>query len=82
MADRAHHVLDHLPEHGSAIRKRIRADPEFRSLCEDYGEAFEALRRWEDSAVSHRAERIAEFRRLVGDLEAEILAELGAWRRG
>lgn len=78
MADKAHYVLDQLPEHRHPIRERMRIDQEFRSLCEDYGEAFEALRRWEGSDDSHRSARIEEFRRLLGELEAEILAELGA----
>ena len=82
MADKTHHVFDQMPEYRHLIRERMRVDPEFCLLCEDYGEAFEALRHWEDCTASHRAERIAEFRRLVGDLEAEILAELGARRRG
>jgi hypothetical protein len=78
VADKAHYVLDQLPEHRHAIRERMGVDQEFRSLCEDYGDAFEALRRWEGSDDSHRVARIEEFRRLLGDLEAEILAELGA----
>ncbi|MGZ9020617.1 MAG: hypothetical protein ACXW3S_11795, partial [Rhodoplanes sp.] len=65
MADKAHHVLDQLPEHRQPIRARMLSDPEFRSLCEDYGDAFEALRRWEGSADSHRTARIEEFRRLL-----------------
>ena len=78
MADKAHHVFDQLPEHRYPIRERMGVDQEFRSLCEDYGDAFEALRHWEGSADSHRPARIAEFRRLLGELETEILAELGA----
>jgi hypothetical protein len=78
VADKAHHVLDQLPEYRHRIRECMRVDQEFQSLCEDYGDAFEALRRWEGSADSHRPARIEEFRRLLGELEAEILLELGA----
>jgi hypothetical protein len=77
MTEKAHHVLDQLPQHRPALRERMLVDREFRSLCEDYGDALEALRRWEVSADRHRAARVEEFRRLLGELEMEILAELG-----
>jgi hypothetical protein len=78
MAEKMHHVLDQLPEHRHLLRERMLVDPEFRSLCEDYGDAFEALLRWEVSTDSHRPARIEEFRRLLSELEAEILVELAA----
>lgn len=77
MSENGRHVLDQLPQHAAAIRERMIVDREFRSLCEDYGDAFEALRRWEVSADCHRAARVEEFARLVAELESEILAELG-----
>jgi len=77
MTEKTHHVLDQLPQHGYALRERMIVDREFRSLCEDYGDALEALRRWEASADRHRAARIEEFRGLLAELEIEILAELG-----
>jgi hypothetical protein len=78
VADKTHHVLDPLPKHRHPIRERMRVDQEFRSFCEDYGDAFEALRRWEGSADSHQTARFEEFRRLLAELEAEILVELDA----
>ena len=78
MTEKTQHVLDQLPQHKHALRERMLADREFRSLCEDYGDAWEALRRWEASADGHRAARVEEFGRLLAELESEILAELGA----
>jgi hypothetical protein len=78
LPDKIGHVLERLPDHRHAILQRMMGDPEFRSLCEDYGDAFAALRRWEVSVDSHRAERVEEFARLLAELESEILAELGA----
>jgi hypothetical protein len=78
VTDKAHHVLDQLPEHRHPIRERMLVDPEFCSLCEDYGDAFEALRHWECSVDTRRTARVEEFRRLLGELKTEILAELGA----
>lgn len=77
MAEKTRHVLDRLPEHRNALRGRMMVDPEFRSLCEDYGEAIEALRRWEVSSDRSRAARVAEYQRLVAELESEIRGELG-----
>lgn len=78
--EKARHVLERLAAHRRAIEARLAADPAFRSLCEDHGEALEALRHWEASAGRHRAARILEFRCLVAELEREIEAALGIVR--
>lgn len=77
MIEKTRHVLERLPDHRHALRQRMMVDREFRSLCEDYGDAFEALRRWEVSDDRHRRERIEEFGRLLLELESEIRGELG-----
>lgn len=77
MPDKSRHVLDQLPQHAAAMRERMIVDREFRSLCEDYGETIEALRRWEASDDRHRQERVEEFRTLLAELELEIARELG-----
>jgi hypothetical protein len=76
MPDHQHHVLERLPGHQLAIRQRMIADPSFRSLCEDFDVAFEALRRWETSADANRTARVTEFKALLDDLEQDILREL------
>jgi len=77
MAEKTHHVLERLPEHRHAIQERMLVDREFRSLCDDYDDALEALRRWEASGDQHREIRVEEFSKLVEDLEEEIVRELG-----
>jgi hypothetical protein len=76
MPEKTQHVLDQLPQHRTVLRERMLVDQEFRSLCEDYGDAAEALRHWEVSADGRRAARVEEFGRLLAELESEILAEL------
>jgi len=76
MTEKTHHVLDQLPQHQPALRERMMVDREFRSLCEDYGDTLEALRRWEVSADRHQAARVEEFRNLLAELEQDILREL------
>jgi hypothetical protein len=75
--DKMHHVLDQMPEYRHLIRERMRVNQEFRFLCEDFGEAFEALQYWKGSTDVRQAKRVEEFRGLMDDLAAEILAVLG-----
>jgi hypothetical protein len=78
MSAKTRHVLDKLPQHALAVCERMIVDRDFRSLCEDYGDACEALRRWQISDDRRRQERIEEYQELLRDLEREILRELSA----
>jgi hypothetical protein len=69
-------LMRRFPYLEKAIEDRFVASPEFRSLCADYVDATEALTRLEDSLDPTVHSRIAEYRRLVRNLEAEILVEL------
>lgn len=60
------------PFQGMAIKERAARDEEFRDLCTDFGDAEEALRRWEQSTDPKSALRCAEYVELVGDLAREI----------
>jgi hypothetical protein len=81
MSDRYHHVFERLPGHQLAIRQRMIADPSFRSLCEDFDEAYEALKRWQTSADTNRTARVTEFTLLLHELEQDILRELAGRRQ-
>lgn len=70
------HAIERLPAQRAALERRLLADRSFRALCEDYGEAIEALRRWEGSSDPRSGERVAEFRALAAELEIEIRAYL------
>jgi hypothetical protein len=64
------------PQHASKIRRFQAGDPNFRSICEDYGLAQRALKHWE---AARQAERIAEYRQILTELEAEALTILNAF---
>ncbi len=65
------------PQHASKIRRFQARDPDFRSICEDYGLAQRALKHWEAAGQARR--RIAEYRQILTELEAEALAILKAF---
>ena len=72
------HVVQRFPGRWGDIAALGQASEDFRALCDDYGEAMEALRRWQAATADPNAPaRIEEFRQLVAELEDEILAELG-----
>jgi hypothetical protein len=50
-----------------AVRRLYASDPEFKSLCEDYSIATDALERWK--ADEGKAE---DYRQLIRELEDEI----------
>ena len=61
-----------LPADAERIRRRFWRDAEFRTVCEDYRDASDALARLEADAGAD-AGRIEEYRQLA----AELLAEAG-----
>jgi hypothetical protein len=61
------------PDRELAIRRLCHRDSEFLGVCEDYEEAVAALRRWQAREDEAKAE---EYRRLVAELEEEILGDL------
>ncbi len=65
------------PECELAIRRLYGADAAFRGVCDDFEEAVVAHGRWRKEGASGAA-RAEEYRLLVAELEAEILAMLAA----
>ncbi len=57
---------------GARIEREILKNPEFRSLCEDYGDAVEALECWTQAGDPAAQQKISEYRKLVEDLDREI----------
>lgn len=51
-------------------------DPALNSLLDDYDMAVDCLRQWQMAHHPHAAERVLEYRTLVAEIEAEILAIL------
>jgi hypothetical protein len=69
--------MSRFPRHEFAIRRLFVRDPEFRSVCDDYGEVQRALEHWQ-AAARPVPERVAEYRRMLAELEAEALGMLTA----
>jgi hypothetical protein len=68
-------LIERFPDRELAIRRLCNLDSEFRTDCEDYCEAAEALLRWSKAGAMDRAE---EYRVILKELEAEILDVLKA----
>lgn len=79
MSERARYVVERFPDLAGAIKQYSSDSRFFRGLCEDYGEAVEALRHCQDSSSSTACERAEACRALILDLEREILHELHHW---
>jgi len=69
-------LMRRFPYLEKAIEDRFLECPEFRALCADFVDAVKALEHQEDSIEPRALQRIAEYRKLVGDLEAELLVEI------
>jgi hypothetical protein len=82
MSDKTRYVVERFPELAQAIKQYASDNRFFHSLCEDYGQAVEMMRRWEQSSDSEASPHFAMCHELVADLEQEILAELQLWNEG
>lgn len=76
MSDKTRRVVERFPDLAAVIKQYSADNRFFRSLCEDYGEAIDVLRRWEGEDNPPPPERINACRDLIVDLEQEILLEL------
>jgi hypothetical protein len=78
MSDEIESLACRFPQHASTIRRLQARDPSFRSICDDYGEAQRALKHWE-AAGQTAPGRVAEYRQILTELEAEACAILEAF---
>ncbi|GKX33874.1 MAG: hypothetical protein MnENMB40S_14920 [Rhizobiaceae bacterium MnEN-MB40S] len=74
MADAAI-VIRRFAAHEFSVRRLYASDQEFRLLCDDYADAVHACSVWR-----HDIRRAGEYRRLIDELEDEILEFLEAHR--
>jgi hypothetical protein len=72
-------LVNRFPRHELAIRRLYVRDPEFRAVCDDYAEVQRALEHWQ-AADRAAPGRVAEYRRMLEELEAEALTFLNAFR--
>jgi hypothetical protein len=75
MSDEVEALARRFPQHASTIRRLQARNPDFRSICDDYDDAQRALKHWE-AAGQAAPERVAEYRQILTELEAEALAIL------
>lgn len=79
MSDGARYVVERFPDLANAVKQYSSDNRFFRGLCQDYGEAVEALRQCETVYSPAAFERAEACRALILDLEREILLELHQW---
>ena len=79
MSDEIEALARRFPQHASKIRRLHARDPDFRSICDDYGLAQRALKHWEAVGQAAPPGRVEEYREIVQELEAEVLAILQAF---
>ena len=78
MSDEIEALARRFPQHASTIRRLHARDPDFRSICDDYGEAQRALKHWE-AAGQAAPGRVEEYRQICRSSKAEALAILQAF---
>ena len=78
MGDEVETLACRFPQHASTIRRLQARDPSFHSICDDYDDAQRALKHWQ-AAGQAAPERVAEYRQILQELEAEALAILDAF---
>jgi hypothetical protein len=79
MPDRSRHAVERFPDLAEAIKQYSADNRFFCSLCEDYGEAVETLRRWQESEDPSTHWRVSACRDLIAELENDMLRELQRW---
>ena len=65
-------IVGRLPDQELAIRRLCNSDAGFLGSCEDYQVAAAALRHWEGAGDAYAA-RADEYRKLLGEIEEEVL---------
>ncbi len=70
-------LVSRFPRQEFTIRRLYVRDPEFRAVCDDYGEVRRVLEHWQ-AAGRMVPGRVAEYRRMLEELEAEALTFLHA----
>jgi hypothetical protein len=68
------HVLERFPKAGNLIRRLFLADRGFRSVCEDYALARDALARFQAMPNAQQRPEIADYVSVIAELESEIVA--------
>lgn len=70
------HVTERFPELASPARKLYLRDDRFRSICEDLALAIGSLKSFEGRADAPLRPEIEDYRRVLSELDAELVAYL------
>lgn len=76
MSNQPSAILARFPDKCHLLTLRMSEDAEFYALCLDHEICVEALNYWSTSDKPEANVRQAEYRRLVQELETEIVADL------
>jgi hypothetical protein len=64
------------PAFRTLILEQFPKNARLQALCADYSEALAAYTAWESASAPEAGERASDYRRLVAELEQELLGEL------
>ena len=78
MAGKLTAALKRFASRSLQVEQEALKNPDFRSLCEDYGETVDALDYWSRSDDPTSLSKVTEYHRLVVELEYEINSYLEA----
>ncbi len=67
-----HIVVIHFPQHWQAINRLLATDPAFQEICEDYEDAYHALKHWHTSEADFSDQMVASYEQLLKEVAEEI----------
>jgi hypothetical protein len=65
-------ILERFPEDRAPLQQLFLESDAFQSLCGDYGEGLDALRRWEQSTSEEAAAMRSMYTVLLQELDQEV----------
>jgi len=65
-------LCDRFPEHCDLIDQLASENSKFKEIVDDYADSQKGLTNWQASDLPKSADRVAEYRRLLSELEWEI----------
>ena len=71
-------ALERFPESAALVRKLYLKDERFRAVCEDLALAVSSLRSFENRKDAHLRPEIADYQRLLKELEGELRSHISS----
>lgn len=66
-------IRERFPGHGLVFQRLFRESDHFQSLCGDFVDGLNALKRWERSAAEEAAAMCSMYKVLLQELEQEVM---------